>query len=101
MSAASIRPLAEADHDVWLALWRGYQAFYKVELGPVVEAATWSRLLDPSEPVHGAVAVEGARAIGLVHWICQPLLLDGRRLRLPAGPVRRVRTARGPAPGAD
>ena len=27
-----LRALAPADHDHWMPLWRGYQAFYKVDI---------------------------------------------------------------------
>ncbi len=31
---------------------------------------TWQRLLDPAEPVHGALAFdEEGRAVGLAHWL--------------------------------
>jgi GNAT superfamily N-acetyltransferase len=64
-----IRALRPEDHAAWLALWRGYQAFYEVDIAPEVSALTWARLLDPSEPVAGALAWHGATAVGLVHHI--------------------------------
>ena len=67
--SVSIMPLAMADHDQWYPLWRGYQAFYRVDIAPEVSRVTWNRLLDPEEPMGGALAVDGATAIGLVHWI--------------------------------
>lgn len=60
----------EADqHAAWLPLWRGYQAFYEADIPPEVSAVTWARLLDPTEPMHGALAWQGERAVGLVHYI--------------------------------
>jgi hypothetical protein len=35
-TAIQIRPLTEAQHDAWLPLWRGYQAFYKTDIAPEV-----------------------------------------------------------------
>jgi GNAT superfamily N-acetyltransferase len=64
-----IRPIGPADRDAWLPLWRGYQAFYKVDLAGPVTDTTWSRLLDPAEPVDGALAWRDAEAVGLVHHI--------------------------------
>jgi GNAT superfamily N-acetyltransferase len=64
-----IRPLRPEDHAAWLPLWRGYQAFYEVDIAPEVSASTWARLLDPAEPVAGALAWNGATAVGLVHHI--------------------------------
>ena len=46
-----VRPLVREDHDVWMPLWKGYQAFYKVDIAPEVTAVTFNRLLDPAEPM--------------------------------------------------
>ena len=64
-----VRLLEPGDHAAWLPLWRGYQAFYEVDIPPDVSEVTWARLLDPSEPVAGALAWSGALAVGLVHHI--------------------------------
>ena len=64
-----IRPLRAEDHAAWLPLWRGYQAFYKVDIPPEVSAVTWSRLIDPAEPMGAALAWDKAAAVGLVHTI--------------------------------
>jgi GNAT superfamily N-acetyltransferase len=64
-----ILPLRPGDHAGWLPLWRGYQSFYGVDIPPDVSATTWARLLDPAEPVAGALAWRGPDAIGLVHHI--------------------------------
>lgn len=72
MTAATdivIRPLRREDHDVWMPLWKGYQAFYKVDIAPEVSAVTFDRLLDPKEPMAGALAWQGDRAVGMVHHI--------------------------------
>ena len=68
------KPLAimpfTADHkEQWVPLWRAYQAFYKTDIPPSVSDVTWSRLLDPAEPLGGAMAWQGDQAIGLVHHI--------------------------------
>lgn len=68
--AGVIRSLEAADHGAWLALWQGYLTFYKAGLSDAVSAATWRRLLDPAEPVHGALALDAdGHAVGLVHWL--------------------------------
>ena len=65
----NIRMLEPADHDEWLPLWKGYQAFYQTDIADDVTRMTWQRLLDPAEPMHCAVAeVDGALA-GMVHYI--------------------------------
>lgn len=66
---SEIRPISEADFDAWIPLWKGYQAFYNVEIAEDVTRTTWARMLDPAEPVHAALIWLDERAIGLVHWI--------------------------------
>jgi len=66
---ATVRALAPADHDQWLPLWRGYQTFYQADIPAEVSRVTWARMLDPDEPVHGALAVVAGRAVGLAHWL--------------------------------
>jgi GNAT superfamily N-acetyltransferase len=66
---SEIRLILDGDHELWLPLWRGYQAFYQVDIPEAVTQSTWSRLLDPSEPMHGALAISGGRAVGLVHYL--------------------------------
>jgi GNAT superfamily N-acetyltransferase len=65
----TVRNLVAADHDAWLPLWRGYQQFYEAEIPAETTRVTWARILDPSEPVFGAVALAGDRAVGMVHWL--------------------------------
>lgn len=72
MSASTeiaIRLLRREDHDSWLPLWRGYQEFYKVNIAPEVSAVTFERLLNFGEPMTCALAWQGTRAVGLVHYI--------------------------------
>lgn len=64
-----IRPLGPADHAAWMPLWRGYQSFYQTDIPDEVSAVTWARLLDPTEPMGGALAWQSDRAVGLVHHI--------------------------------
>jgi len=65
-----IRMAEKRDFTQWLPLWRGYQTFYKVDLGDAVTQATWQRFHDPAEPMHCAVAeADGGRLVGIVHYI--------------------------------
>ena len=64
-----IQPLRSDDHSHWLPLWKDYQVFYAVDIPAPVTALTWTRLLDPAEPVAGALAWQGTVAVGLVHHI--------------------------------
>ena len=68
MSTTEIRPATAADFDVWLPLWKGYQDFYRVDIADAVTRNTWDRLLDPTD-MHVALAYDGGKAIGMVHWI--------------------------------
>lgn len=66
----NITPLIQADEQDWSRLWGAYQRFYAVELTEAIHASTWSRLLDPAVPIHGAIARnDNGEAIGLVHHI--------------------------------
>jgi GNAT superfamily N-acetyltransferase len=67
--AVLLHPLESSHHKAWLSLWQGYQAFYKVNIAASVSRVTWERLLDPHEPMHGALAMAGGDAVGLIHWI--------------------------------
>ena len=73
MPAPIIRPLAKTDHDQWLPLWNGYNAFYE-RVGPTalpaeVTAATWARFFDAYEPMNALVAERDGALLGLVHYI--------------------------------
>ena len=69
MNDLTVRAATAADHDAWLSLWRGYQAFYKVDLPEATTRTTWQRLLDPAEPMHAALAELGGGIVGMVHFI--------------------------------
>jgi GNAT superfamily N-acetyltransferase len=65
-----IRLAEQRDIEAWLPLWRGYQTFYKVDLGDEVTRTTWARFFDAAEPMHCAVAEDDAgRLVGMVHYI--------------------------------
>ena len=66
----TIAPLTAADHDEWIALWRGYLAFYEADLDDATTAATFERLVDAGSGIHGALARdENGTAVGIVHWL--------------------------------
>lgn len=69
MNPPAIRALEQADFAAWSGLWAGYQGFYKVRISQDVSAQTFRRLLDPAEPMHGALAEREGTPCGLVHWI--------------------------------
>jgi len=69
MDAITIRAVANSDFDIWHPLWKSYQSFYSVEIPESVTITNWERFLDPKEKLHAAIAVSGARALGLVHCV--------------------------------
>jgi len=64
-----IARLAPADFEAWAPLWRGYQTFYKVDLPEETTRLTFARLTGGAEPMGAFLARDGARALGVVHWI--------------------------------
>jgi len=73
MSGLIVRPAIRADHDRWLPLWDGYNAFYgrsgDTALAPEITAATWERFFDPYEPMFALVAERGGALLGLTHYL--------------------------------
>ncbi len=64
-----IRPFGPQDRQAWEPLWQGYLTFYASSLPPEVTDATWGRLNDPAEPMHGLAALLDGRIVGIVHYI--------------------------------
>jgi GNAT superfamily N-acetyltransferase len=69
MTGIRVRALMPEDHGAWLPLWYGYQSFYRVNLAPQVTETLWARMLDPGEPVDGALAWDDGQAVGLAHSV--------------------------------
>jgi GNAT superfamily N-acetyltransferase len=59
-----IRPLTAADRAAWEPLWQGYLTFYKTVLADHITETTWSRLMDPAEPMFVRGAFEGDMLLG-------------------------------------
>jgi len=64
-----IRSACDADFDAWFPLWQGYQTFYKTNITDTVSTKTWERFLDPTEPMHCALAEQNGKVVGMVHYI--------------------------------
>ena len=64
-----VSPFQPADFASWLPLWRGYQSFYRVDIPHDTTEETWRRMMDPDEPMWGALARVDGRVVGMVHWI--------------------------------
>ena len=69
MSDLKIRALEADDEADWRPLWQGYLEFYATVLPEKVTAITWQRLLDPSEPMYGLVAVLQGGIAGFAHCV--------------------------------
>ncbi|MET0183458.1 MAG: GNAT family N-acetyltransferase [Caulobacterales bacterium] len=65
----NIRALAASDHVQWLALWRGYLAFYESDLAEDVTELTFQRLIDETEPMFALVAENQGCLIGFAHCV--------------------------------
>ena len=64
-----IAPFQPSDYEYWLPLWRGYQSFYRTDIPDETTQVTWRRMMDPAEPMWGALARIGDAPVGMVHWI--------------------------------
>jgi hypothetical protein len=69
MKSIEIKAIDVDDFVIWLPLWKGYQRFYEVDIQESATRRTWARFLDPTEPMHAALAIVSDRAMGLVHSI--------------------------------
>ena len=47
MSTIRARAARDDEYAVWMPLWRGYQAFYAVDIAEDVSRLTWQRFFDP------------------------------------------------------
>ena len=63
-----IRKPQAADFEGWARLYAGYADFYRVSQSDAMRAQVWSWLQDPGHEVHGLVAVDQGRLIGLAHF---------------------------------
>jgi GNAT superfamily N-acetyltransferase len=68
-----VRDVRPEDFAAWKPLWDGYNAFYgrsgATALPDQITRVTWSRFLDPSEPVHALLAASPQGLLGLVHYL--------------------------------
>lgn len=64
-----IRPPENRDFPDWLPLWDGNNLGHRDEK---VTSETWARLTDPDFPVHGLLAEQDSRLVGLLHYVIHP-----------------------------
>lgn len=68
--AVTVRSLRDDDAAPWQRLFRAYIAFYEADVSDAAISATWRRLLDESDGLHGLVAVDGNNEpLGLAHLV--------------------------------
>lgn len=69
----AIRQVTAKDFDAWKPLWDEYNAFYgrsgSTALPDEITRLTWSRFLDPAEPMHALVAEQAGQLLGLAHFL--------------------------------
>jgi len=62
-------PVQQQDYQHWLPYWLAYQEFYNVNLSSAVTQTTWQRFFDEAEPIYCAVAKQGEKVLGFVHYV--------------------------------
>jgi GNAT superfamily N-acetyltransferase len=68
----TVRPLEPRDFDAWLALWDGYNSFYRNEVTAEVTENTFRRLHENTHGFFGLVAEQDGGLVGLAHAIFHP-----------------------------
>jgi GNAT superfamily N-acetyltransferase len=71
LSDFRVRAIERSDREQWEPLWRAYLVFYRAQWSDEVADATFSRIFDPLEPMHGLVAERGEELIGVTHYLFQ------------------------------
>jgi ribosomal protein S18 acetylase RimI-like enzyme len=69
MTTTRVRAARADEYALWMPLWRGYQAFYRVDIADDVSRTTWQRFFDPAEPMHCDLLEVDGVVRGLVHSI--------------------------------
>ena len=62
-------PVQQQDYQQWLPFWLAYQEFYNVNLSSAVNQTTWQRFFDEAELIYCAVAKQGDKILGFVHYV--------------------------------
>jgi len=79
-AAVRVRPLRRSDHEQWLPLWDGYNAFYgrsgATALPRSVSERTWARFFEAGEPLRALVAELDGRVAGLAHYLFHRSTID-------------------------
>jgi GNAT superfamily N-acetyltransferase len=65
----TIRAIQPDDYDDWYQLWTGYLEYYETTLPDDTKRNACDRLLSDTSDVHGLLAVNDGKPVGLVHYI--------------------------------
>lgn len=69
----TISALTADDRHDWQPLWEGYLRFYEHSLSAAVTTAMYTRILDDSFAMYGAIARDDTgKPLGIVHWLTHP-----------------------------
>ena len=63
-----VAPLSASDHERWVALARGYKAFYKTQITDAEYKHAWKRLL-AEDRVHALGATLRGQLVGISHYL--------------------------------
>ena len=66
-----IRPIAAADKEIWLKLFKDYIIFYKSQLSDEQYELTWQRL-NSGFNINGLLAELDGKVVGFTHYIFRP-----------------------------
>lgn len=72
-----IKAIDKTQFDPWRELYRGYAAFYKVEMPDAVAERVWGWLHDPAHECEGLIALKDGVPVGLAHYRRMPRPLRG------------------------
>ncbi len=63
------RNVKNEDFEPWKILWEGYNSFYKRTVPIEITQKTWTRFLDPEEPMHALVAELDGKLLGFATFL--------------------------------
>lgn len=79
--SVTVRPVAEADKDIWHRMFDEYAAFYKTEIPEGAHKAVWNWIFDPSEKFWCSVAVtDDGSLVGFTQYQLMHRSLGGSKV---------------------
>ena len=65
----TVRDARAGDEQAWRRLWAGYLAFYEAEVPAATTDATWTRVLDPQNPMFTRLAERDGQIVGFANSV--------------------------------